>query len=130
MRVETISSEADFARLADSWDDLVRAMPRPSPFLLHGWLLQWWRHFGGGAELAVLVARRDGSLVGGLPLFVRSRHGIRVAEFLGGHESALADLLLAPGEDPATAGELASSLVATPPVCDVADLYGLPSQSR
>ena len=130
LQLERVSTEPAFAELAAEWDDLVRAMPRPSPFLLHGWLLQWWRHFGGGAELAVLVARRDGSLVGGLPLFVRSRHGIRVAEFLGGHESALADLLLAPGEDLATAGELASRLVATPPVCDVADLYGLPSQSR
>ncbi|HEV2902316.1 MAG TPA: hypothetical protein VGW30_03555, partial [Gaiellaceae bacterium] len=47
IRVETVSSEAGLAQLAgESWDDLVRAMPRPSPFLLHSWLVEWWRHYG------------------------------------------------------------------------------------
>ena len=58
MYVETISEEAGFAELAGSWDELVRAMPRPSPFLLHSWLLEWWRHYGRGADLAVHVAYR------------------------------------------------------------------------
>jgi hypothetical protein len=53
VRLETLSTESDFARLAGRWDELVRAMPRPSPFLLHDWLLEWWRHYGGEAGLAV-----------------------------------------------------------------------------
>ena len=71
LRAETVSSEADFARLA-GWDDLVRAMPRPSPFLLHPWLLEWWRHYGRDDELAVHVAYRGDRLVGALPLCTRS----------------------------------------------------------
>src|SRR5438045_9614908 len=46
LRLETIDSEDGLVALADSWDDLVRAMPRPSPFLLHCWLVEWWRHYG------------------------------------------------------------------------------------
>src|SRR5436190_21609448 len=53
LRFETIVSEDAFARLAGEWDPLVRAMPRPSPFMLHCWLVEWWRHYGEGCRLSV-----------------------------------------------------------------------------
>src|SRR3954469_15849299 len=79
----TISSEESFAALGAEWDALVRAMPRPSPFLLHGWLTEWWRHYGDSAGLRVHVARRDGRLAGALPLHVVRHSGLRVLRFLG-----------------------------------------------
>ena len=125
---ETISDETSFAALAAPWDGLVRAMPRPSPFMLHGWLLEWWRHFGHGSELAVHIARREGQLVGALPLFVRSRWGVRVASFLGDGESALGDLLLAEGM-PASVSHRLIELVAASRI-DAVDVFGLPRESR
>ena len=125
---EVVTSEESFKDLAGSWNDLVRAMPRPSPFLLHGWLLEWWRHFGHGCELAVHLAFRDRRLVAALPLLVRSRRGLRVGEFLGSYESALADLLLAAGEDPSIGSDLAERVRASR--VDLLDLFGLPAQSR
>lgn len=126
--LETVSSDADFLALAGSWDELVRAMPRPSPFLLHGWLLEWWRHYGEGATLAVHVARRDGKLVAALPLIVRRRLGLRVAGFVGGGQSALADLLLAAGEGASVAAAVAERAASSG--YDLADLFGLPGESR
>ena len=125
---DTLRDDAGFAPLEDEWDALVRAAPRPSPFLLHCWLRAWWRHHGEGASLAIQVARRDGRLVGALPLLVRKTRGLRVAEFVGGDTSALADVLLAPGED----GETAAGLVARArdEPFDYADLFGLPPGSR
>jgi CelD/BcsL family acetyltransferase involved in cellulose biosynthesis len=125
---ETISTADGFEALAAEWDDLVRAMPRPSPFLLHGWLAEWWRHHGAGKELAVHVARRDGRLVGALPLVVHRRPGLSVASFMGGRVSVLPDLLLAPGAGPGPAEELARNL--TSGSCDVVDFHGLPAGSR
>ena len=115
LELETISSSDDFARLADEWDALVRAMPRPSPFLLHAWLDAWRRHYGEGTELTVHVARRDGRLVAALPLLVRRHLGLRAARFLGGRQSALGDLLLAPGEDTATARGAGQRVSERPP---------------
>lgn len=126
--LDTITDEASFAALAGSWDRLVRAMPRPSPFLLHGWLLEWWRHSGRGAELAIHIAYRERRLVAALPLVVRRRGDTRVAEFVGAHESTLADLLLAAGEDERVAGYLVARLRASP--IDAADVFGLPAGSR
>lgn len=119
-------SLAAFEAAASEWDPLVRAMPRPSPWLLHAWLFEWWRHFGAGAQLEVHAARRDGALVAALPLFVRRRRGVRVGEFIGAHESPLADLLLAPGEPAETGTALASRLAPG----DAVDLFGLPADSR
>ena len=80
---DRVTTLGDFEALAPEWDDLVRAMPRPSPFLLHGWLTEWWRCYGDGAELAVHIARRGGRLGAALPLLVRRRGGLRVACFVG-----------------------------------------------
>jgi CelD/BcsL family acetyltransferase involved in cellulose biosynthesis len=124
---ETATTEAELAGLVAGWDALVRAMPRPCPFLLHGWLFEWWRHHREGRALAIHLARRDGRLVGALPLCVSSRHGLRVTEFMGGTGAPLADLLLAPGEDPAVAAALAERIPASG---DFADLFGLPGDSR
>ena len=123
----TLSSETAFSRLADRWDGLVRSSARPSPFLLHGWLLEWWRHYGDGSELAVHVAYREGMLAGALPLCIRPRHGLRILSFVGG-DPGLADLLLADGEGRAVAAALAARAAGGRQ--DFADLYGLPGDSR
>jgi CelD/BcsL family acetyltransferase involved in cellulose biosynthesis len=127
VRIETVSSESEFMQLAGSWDDLVRAMPRPSPFLLHGWLLEWWRHYGRRADLAVLVAYRGNRLIGALPLCIRRRAGLRVTEVVGGTWALLADVLIAPGEE-AVAGVLAENAASSGH--DFANLFGLTGSSR
>ena len=128
VKFETISTEGAFAALGESWDDLVRAMPRPSPFLLHPWLLAWWRHFGEDSELAVHVAYRGGKLIGAVPLCVRRRRGVDVLTFLGAEQVTLADLLLADGERAGVAAALAERTTATKH--DYADFHGLSGSSR
>jgi CelD/BcsL family acetyltransferase involved in cellulose biosynthesis len=128
LRVETISGEAAFARLGGDWDELVRSMPRPTPFLLHGWLLEWWRHYGENRTLAVHVATRGGRLVGAIPLCRSRRLGLRVTEFVGGTKVPLADLLVAPDEEAATATLLAERIKSSGD--DFADLFGMPAGSR
>jgi CelD/BcsL family acetyltransferase involved in cellulose biosynthesis len=126
--IERISTGEAFEALAGEWDDLVRAMPRPSPFMLHGWLAEWWRHYGQGAELAVVVARDDGRLVGALPLVVRRRAGLRVASFMGDRLAVLPDLLLSEDADESVSGRLTEWLAGGG--CHVADFHGLPAESR
>jgi CelD/BcsL family acetyltransferase involved in cellulose biosynthesis len=129
LSLDTISSESSFAALADDWDNLVRPRPRPSPYLLHRWLVEWWRHYGEGGELAVHVAYRDGKLVAALPLCVRRRrYGLRTLSFLGGETSCLADLLVADGEGAEVEAALVERAVSSR--YDFADLSGLAGGSR
>ena len=128
LTLDTITSAHEFDALAGEWDVLVRAMPRPSPFMVHGWLSTWWRYYGAGAELTVHVARSGERLVAAVPLFVRPRGGLRVARFLGGDQSALADMLVAPGAPADTPHRLADHVAAGEQ--DFADLFGMPRDSR
>ena len=128
LELSRISSLDEFEALRDQWDDLVRAMPRPTPFLLHAWLETWWRHYGDGATLAVEVARQNGRLVGAVPLVVRRYLGVPVARFLGGRQSALADLLLAADADPSVATKLSARVGQSDGA--YLDVYGLPRDSR
>jgi CelD/BcsL family acetyltransferase involved in cellulose biosynthesis len=125
---ETVSTEAAFAALAPDWDDLVRSMARPSPYLLHAWLLAWWRHYGEGKELTVPVAYRRERLVGALPMCVQRGHGLDVLMFMGADQVALADLLLGEDEENGIAEALTERATSTK--YDFADLHGLPLPSR
>jgi CelD/BcsL family acetyltransferase involved in cellulose biosynthesis len=128
LRLETVDSEDALVALAGSWDALVRAMPRPSPFLLHCWMVEWWRHYGEGSRLAVEVAFRGDRLVGALPLITFSRRGLRVATFIGARQSALADVLIAKGEGQLVVEALVERVLASEH--DYVDLFGLSQQSR
>ena len=126
--VATITDPREFATLRAEWDPLVAAMPRPSPFLLHGWLLEWWRHHSRRNRLAVHVAREGDRLTGALPLFVEHRRGLRIARFLGKDAAALADVLVADGAHPSTVELLVERAAGAG--ADFADLFGLPESSR
>jgi CelD/BcsL family acetyltransferase involved in cellulose biosynthesis len=124
----TISTLESLAALSAHWDRLVLAMQRPSPFMLHSWLVEWWRHFGEGRRLAVHVAESDGELRAALPLFERRRLGLRVVEFIGAQESTLADLMLAEGADPSIGARLLENVTASG--IDLIYLHGLGPASR
>jgi CelD/BcsL family acetyltransferase involved in cellulose biosynthesis len=110
VRYETLRDLRDFAAVAPDWDRLVHAMPRPSPFLLHGWLLAWWSEYQRYGELAVEAAFDEEGLVGAIPVYVDTRYPIRVARFLGGPDTALADVLTDPRADAGLVDELAARL--------------------
>jgi CelD/BcsL family acetyltransferase involved in cellulose biosynthesis len=128
LRIEEISTAEGFARLAEPWDELVRSMPRPSPFLLHGWLDEWWRHTGRSVRPLVHAAFDDGRLVGGLPLCLVDRRGLQVLSFQGGTQSALADVVLHRAAPASVAKALADRAESSGQ--DLALLYGLPASSR
>jgi CelD/BcsL family acetyltransferase involved in cellulose biosynthesis len=127
LRVELLSTEAELAALAPAWDELVAAMPRPSPFMLNAWLVEWWRHFGRGGRMAVRAAFRGDRLVAGLPLCVRPQRGLRTLEFVGGTKAALADLIVRPGERDSIAAAVAEAGYGSDH--DFANVFGLPAES-
>jgi CelD/BcsL family acetyltransferase involved in cellulose biosynthesis len=127
LELRTLTGLDELAALQEEWDGLVRAMPRPSPWMLHGWLTEWWMHYGEDANLRVHVAHRDGRLVGALPLFVERRLGVRVVDFFGHFRAAPVDILAEPGDDE-TVRRLVERAVGGDH--DLADFFGLHGASR
>src|SRR4051794_15562510 len=60
----------EMAALSPEWDELAAAVDA-GPFQRPGWFEAWLRAFGRGREPKVLAARREGRLVGALPMFRR-----------------------------------------------------------
>jgi CelD/BcsL family acetyltransferase involved in cellulose biosynthesis len=126
--VTVVTDPRGFDQLAaEGWDRLVAEAPRPTPFLLHAWLRASWPR-DSSENAAVHVLRRDGRLVGALPLEVaRVPPGVRVARFIGAPNSVLADCVMSTGESLDIAGALLESAVAAH---GLLDLYALPPEAR
>jgi len=60
----------EIGSIAAELDELAAAVDAP-PFLRPGWFSAWWSAFGAG-DLAILAVRREGRLVGVLPLSQRA----------------------------------------------------------
>jgi CelD/BcsL family acetyltransferase involved in cellulose biosynthesis len=61
--------------VAAEWDELADLV-QAGPFQRPGWFQAWLRAFGGAARLHALTARRDGRLVGVLPVLKRRRSAV------------------------------------------------------
>jgi CelD/BcsL family acetyltransferase involved in cellulose biosynthesis len=127
VRVRALTDVTAIWQLGSAWDGLVERMPRPSPYLLSSWVNAWFSERGFESRPYVLVAERGDELVGIAPFALQRRGRVEVAMFAGGDESALGDVVLAPGEPPETARRLLAGLAAS--AADMLDVFGLPARS-
>jgi len=87
MIIERIETTARFAALGEEWNALLEISRSKCVFLTFEWLFTWWKHLAGRRKLFILTSRKEGRLVGILPLVLRpaqySRMIPRSLEFLG-----------------------------------------------
>jgi CelD/BcsL family acetyltransferase involved in cellulose biosynthesis len=76
----SVELEDEIGSLASEWEALADVV-KASPFLRPGWFELWWRAFGTG-QTCILTVRRQGNLVGVLPLL---RHGRMIASMANEH---------------------------------------------
>lgn len=98
-----------FAAIAGEWRECLATMPGANPFLTHTWLSAWYDTLGGGAELRVVVLRREGRLVAAAPLCRRHGryYGVPVNELVWiGHRTSDRMQFLIRDQDPVLADEL------------------------
>ncbi|WP_079148211.1 GNAT family N-acetyltransferase [Streptomyces agglomeratus] len=84
---------ARFARLRPEWDALHRRCASATPFQSHAWLHSWWLSYGTNGRLRVVLARRDGRLIGAAPLMLVHRP-MPLLVPIGGAISDFSDVLI------------------------------------
>ncbi len=68
-KIRIISESNEFESLSEVWDSLLRKSGDNNPiYLTHEWLLTWWKHFGEGKKLNVLLIEKEGQPIGIVPL--------------------------------------------------------------
>jgi CelD/BcsL family acetyltransferase involved in cellulose biosynthesis len=118
MRVRVIDSAADFTALGVTWEALQKDAAVTSVFASFDWQEAWWRVYGRGQQLRLLVALAGEAVVGILPLYIETvrmlRWPVRMLRFVGtGGDTFPDDLgpVLALGREPEVARALADAVV-------------------
>jgi CelD/BcsL family acetyltransferase involved in cellulose biosynthesis len=130
LTIETISDPENFRALRDEWNTLAHDAGA-SVFQTWQWSWHWWRVYGRGKKLLIIVARDNAKLVALAPLYaVASYLGLplKVVSFLGTEHADYLDMLVEPGRDDALT-RIVEHLF-TLPKWDAVDLHQLPAQSR
>jgi CelD/BcsL family acetyltransferase involved in cellulose biosynthesis len=80
VRVDTVADERSFLALRPMWDQLVQEAKIDHPFLSHDWVRVWWRCFGAGNKLHILVVKAGDRPIAIAPLMgsVGRMYGFRV----------------------------------------------------
>jgi CelD/BcsL family acetyltransferase involved in cellulose biosynthesis len=124
LAVEEVPTPAGLEALRGEWRELWERTPAATTFQSPAWLIPWWRHFGSG-NAVTLVLRDRARLVGLAPFYVLREpegrkllaQGIGVSDYL--------DPLLEPGREAAAAAAIMRHLADIGGRFDWADLEGL-----
>lgn len=71
MTIEIIRDFQGFERLRGEWNDLVSQCRFNVFYLTFEWLFSWWKNFGAGNELFLILVRDDERLIAGAPLMIK-----------------------------------------------------------
>jgi len=83
MNFQVISTENEFRKLAKKWNKLSQKIKYTTPYQSWEWNYLYWRQFGKNKKLQILVASKEGILVGIFPLWIRRQNNITIAEPIG-----------------------------------------------
>lgn len=131
--VDTISDYKSFLKLEGLWNDLIEKSGIDHPFLTHEWIRTWWKSFGSGKKLHVLVVKSGDEAIAIAPLMLSQEriYGFKVRR-LGSIDNAHTprfDFIIARCPEAAYRA-VWSCLLKQREQWDVLELNQLPSASR
>lgn len=132
-RIEAVGDTAALLALKPEWDELLARTGIDHPFLSHDWVTGWWKCYGSGRTLHVLLARDGSRLVGIAPLMrgMKKLYGInlRCLEALYNPHTPRFDFIAAPAEGAAVYRNIWRHL-RTEGGWDLLQLSQMPADSR
>ena len=70
MEIRVVNQYRDFLNLKEQWNDLLKRSLHPIVFLTHQWIDTWWRSFGSGKSLFILLVYDNKELSAIAPLMI------------------------------------------------------------
>ena len=70
LEITRIDHENDWRDIRETWNEVLKLSRSNTVFLTYEWLRAWWKVFGAGQELHILVARDDEGVQGLAPLYL------------------------------------------------------------
>lgn len=96
--VSRIDNAEELLGLSKEWNKLLESCSHRNIFMTFEWIYSWWKHFGKGRNLYVLVASEEGQIKGIAPLMVSKIKNVgiraRKIEFIGMPLSDYSDFII------------------------------------
>lgn len=73
MQYHWIEDIEKFRNIAQEWDKTLVSSGNYNPFLLSDFIITWWRHFHNNLRLRIFVVYDNGTIAGGIPLYLGKR---------------------------------------------------------
>jgi len=103
LRIVRIDNYRDFLDLRETWNDTLERCSDNNIFSTWEWLTLWWKHFGEGRQLMILLAENGSKTVGIAPIMCSAYRlfgiWIRKIEFIGSGASDYCSFILAEKHD-------------------------------
>jgi CelD/BcsL family acetyltransferase involved in cellulose biosynthesis len=128
--IETLRTAEEMRSISAEWAELWLACPNSRIFQSFEWAETWWKHFGQ-SELATIVFRAEGQLIGLLPLFIYrapEETTFRTA-LVGSGISDYLNELVRPGYENLVQQQLPEAFSQVPFSNSRSDLHDLPGDS-
>jgi len=105
MKIRVVREYREFLELKDQWNDLLEKSLHPLVFLTHQWIDTWWKAFGTGKSLFILLVHDGNELTAIAPLMIHDDEDIllgrphvaikaRKIEFIANVHSNRTDIIL------------------------------------
>jgi CelD/BcsL family acetyltransferase involved in cellulose biosynthesis len=95
--------DSDFQKMSDIWNRVLEKSRSNNIFLTWEWISTWWKHFGEGRKLLVLLLKKDGRIIGIVPLMYAQKKmnlvSLGMIEFIGVGLADYSDLILTEEEE-------------------------------
>lgn len=97
IKIGRIDSFAEMEKIREEWDECLSLSSQDCVFLTFDWFCSWWKSFGNGSELRILIARdASGSVRGIAPLMLIERE----LRFMASREvTDYCDLIIRQGDE-------------------------------
>ena len=74
LKVGVVTDSEEFSSLRETWDALLAKSSDNNAYLTWEWLLTWWKHYGEGKRLNILLIEEGDKIIGIVPL-MRVKYG-------------------------------------------------------
>lgn len=131
--VHEINNLEDLCLIQGAWNELLELEKRDCIFMTFEWLTTWWRYFGAGKQLFILVVKEGREITGIVPWMIRQvwkgRLNRRKIEFIGTGLSDWLDFII-PYRKEEHLELIFRYLQERPMAWDLMDLREIPSSSE
>jgi len=100
LRLRVVTREDEFEALRRPWNAVLEKSPDRNVFLTWEWHFTWWKHYGQGKRLSILLVEDDKGIAAIAPL-IHTRvgpriFGVRVLRNMGYNTASYGGILLGP----------------------------------